>query len=71
METKKLTPEEKLQKIIDYINENKSDYINVNILMDIIDIESTLYKRKSKLFIPGKKYSEFHEGYEYKENYIS
>ena len=71
METKKLTPEEKLQKIIDYINENKSDYINVNILMEIIDNESTLFKRQSKLFIPGEKFSEFHEDYEYKENYIS
>lgn len=72
METQKeLTPEEKLQKIIDYIIENKSDYVSVSKLMDIIGIESTLYKKQSKFYMPSKVYKEFHEWEEYKENFIS
>jgi negative regulator of genetic competence, sporulation and motility len=68
---KELTPEEKLQKIIDYIIENKSDYVSVSKLMDIISIESTFYKKQLKFYMPNKINKEFHESEEYKENYIS
>jgi negative regulator of genetic competence, sporulation and motility len=68
---KELTPEEKLQKIIDYIIENKSDYVSVSKLMDIIGIESTLYKKQSIFYMPSKVNKEFHECEEYKENFIS
>jgi len=71
VEKKELTPEEKLQKIIDQINENESDYISAKKIMDIIGIDPTFHKKHSILYIPSEIYKEFHETKEYKENYIS
>lgn len=70
-EEKEVTPEEKLQKIIDLIIEDKSDNISINKLKDIIGIEPTFHKNVSKPFMPSTAYKEFHNSKEYKENYIS
>ncbi len=71
MEKIELTTEEKLQKIIDQITKNESDYISVKKLMDIIGIEPNYIKKRSKPFMPSEVYKEFHASKEYKENYIS
>lgn len=71
MKRKELTPEEKLQKIINQIIEERSDYISVNKLMDIIGIEPTLRKNIRNPYMPSTYYKKAHMCEEYKENYIS
>jgi hypothetical protein len=71
VEKKVLTAEEKLQKIIDLMNKDKADSININILKNIIGIETAYHKKRSKPFMPGIEYKEFHKSNGYKENFIS
>ena len=71
MKRKELKPEEKLQKIISQVAEERSNYISVNKLMDILGMEPTLRKNETKPFMPGPVYKEFQNRQEYKESYIS
>jgi hypothetical protein len=68
---KELTPEEKLQEIINQIIEERSDYISVNKLMDIIGIEPTPQKNVRNPYMSNTLNKKSHNCNEYKENYIS
>jgi hypothetical protein len=71
VEKEELTAEEKLQKIIDLMNKDKADSININILKNIIGIETAYHKKRSKPFMPSVEYKVYHKNNEYKENFIS
>ena len=71
MGRKELTPEEKLQKITKEIIGAKSNYINVNKLVEIIGFDNPFHENVSNPYISREGYKELHNTNEYKENYIS
>jgi ABC-type taurine transport system substrate-binding protein len=71
METKAFNPEEQLRKIINLINENKSDTISVRKIRDIIGSDDLSGKRINNPFVQGKSHMEFNKNEGYRENYIS
>jgi hypothetical protein len=66
-----LKPEEKLQKIINQISEERSNYISVNKLMDILGIEPNFRKNLTKPFMPNSTFEEYTKRPDYRESYIS
>ena len=68
---KELTAEEKLRKILNEINEAKSNYISVNKLIDIIGIKTPSYKNITNPYESREENREFLSSDNYIENYIS
>ncbi|HOF20469.1 MAG TPA: hypothetical protein PLO24_04390 [Bacteroidales bacterium] len=71
MEARAHNPEEQLRKIINLINENKSDTISVRKIRDIIGSEHLSGKKIHNPFAQRKSYMEFNKDDGYRENYIS
>ena len=68
---KELTAEEKLRKILNEINEARSNYISVNKLIDIIGIKTPSYKNITNPYESREENREFLNSDNYIENYIS
>jgi len=68
---KELTAEEKLRKILNEINEARSNYISVNKLIDIIGIKTPSYKNITNPYESREENREFLSSDNYIENYIS
>ena len=68
---KELTAEEKLLKILNEINEARSNYISVNKLIDIIGTKSPFFKNITNPYESREENREFHSSDTYIENYIS
>jgi hypothetical protein len=71
MEAKAFNPEEQLRKIINLINENKSDTISVHKIRDIIGSEHLSGESLNNPFVQRKPYMGYNKKDDYKENYIS
>jgi hypothetical protein len=62
-ERKELKPEEKLQKVINQIIKERSNYISVDKLMDILGIEPILRDNITKSLMTDSGNKEFKESY--------